>query len=106
VTYVTLILVAPAIASVLYLASRSGWGRVRAALRWDAVVTGIGTVTAYMLVLVALTMAPAASVAAVREVSVVFATALGAFVLRERVSASRWAGAIVVAAGVTLVVTG
>jgi drug/metabolite transporter (DMT)-like permease len=106
VTYVTLILIAPAAASVLFLASRSGWGRVRAALKWDAVATGIGTVTAYMLVLVALTMAPAASVAAVREVSVVFATALGAFVLREKVSTSRWAGAIVVAAGIALVVAG
>ncbi|MEO6350527.1 MAG: EamA family transporter [Candidatus Limnocylindrales bacterium] len=106
VTYITLILIAPAIVSVLFIAWRGGWGRVRAALKPDAVVTGIGTVTAYALVLVALTMAPAASVAAVREVSVVFATALGAFVLKERVSGSRWAGAIMVALGVALVVAG
>jgi drug/metabolite transporter (DMT)-like permease len=106
VTYVMLILVVPAIVSILWIAWRSGWGRVRAALRWDAVATGIGTTAAYALVLVALTMAPAASVAAVREVSVVFATALGAIVLKERVALSRWAGAIVVALGVALVVAG
>jgi drug/metabolite transporter (DMT)-like permease len=106
VTYVTLILLAPAAASVLFIYSRGGWERVRRAIRWDAAVTGVGTMTAYALVLVALTLAPAASVAAVREVSVVFATALGALVLKERVGPARWAGAVVVAAGVALVVAG
>ena len=106
ITYVTLILVAPAFASVAFIAARGGWTRVRAAVRWDAVVTGVGTMSAYSLVLVALTLAPAASVAAVREVSVVLATALGALVLKERVGPSRWLGALVVAAGVALVVAG
>jgi uncharacterized membrane protein len=106
VTYVTLILIAPAIASVLFIASRSGWGRIRQAVKWDAVVTGIGTVTAYMLVLVALTMAPAASVAAVREVSVVIAVVLGALFLKEKVVRTRVVGAVVVALGVALIVLG
>ena len=106
VTYVTLILVVPAIVSVLYVASRGGWTRVRAALKRDAVITGIGTVTAYALVLVALTLAPAASVAAVREVSVVIAVALGALLLHEKVGPSRVAGAIVVTLGVALIVLG
>jgi uncharacterized membrane protein len=41
-------------------------------------------------------------VAAVRETSVVIATAAAALVLRERVGASRLAGAALVAAGVGL----
>ena len=106
ITYVTLILVVPAIVSLLYVASRGGWGRVRAALKRDAVITGIGTVIAYALVLVALTLAPAASVAAVREVSVVIAVALGAILLHEKVGPSRVAGAIVVVLGVALIVLG
>lgn len=106
VAYVTLILIAPAIASIAFVASRGGWGRVRGALRPDAVVSGIATVLAYALVLVALTMAPAASVAAVREVSVVIAVALGALLLHERVGPARVAGAIVVVLGVALIVSG
>jgi drug/metabolite transporter (DMT)-like permease len=104
VTYVTLILIAPAIASVAFIASRGGRGRVHAALRPDAVVTGIGTVSAYALILVALTLAPAASVAAVREVSVVIAVGLGALFLKERVGLARAAGAVVVVLGVALIV--
>jgi uncharacterized membrane protein len=57
-------------------------------------------------VLAALTLTHAASVAAVREVSIVIATALAALVLHERVSRSRWLGAIVVVAGIALVVAG
>jgi uncharacterized membrane protein len=57
-------------------------------------------------VLIALTTAPAASVAAVREVSVVFAAIFGAVFLRERAGMSRLAGSVVVALGVALVVAG
>jgi len=39
----------------------------------------------------------------VRETSIVIATALGALVLKERVSPARWAGALLVAVGVALV---
>lgn len=106
VTYVTLILVVPAIVSVAYVAWRGGTKRVRNAVKGDAVITGVGTVTAYALVLVALTMAPAASVAAVREVSVVIAVALGAIFLHEKVSPARIAGAVVVTLGVALIVLG
>jgi len=99
-----LILVVPAIVACLYVAARGGVSRVRNALKLDAVITGIGTVIAYALVLVALTLAPAASVAAVREVSIVIAVALGAIFLHERVSRSRVAGALVVVLGVAFIV--
>jgi len=57
---------------------------------------------AYALVLAALQRASAASVAAVRETSVVIATALAAVVLKEKVRPPRLAGAILVVAGVAL----
>ena len=61
---------------------------------------------AYALALAALELAPAASVAAVRETSILFAVALGAYVLREPVTAMRVAGAVVTVTGVVLVALG
>jgi drug/metabolite transporter (DMT)-like permease len=58
---------------------------------------------AYALVLAALRLASATSVAAVRESSVVIAVALAALVLREPVGLMRVAGAVLVAAGVALI---
>jgi drug/metabolite transporter (DMT)-like permease len=67
--------------------------------RWSA-AAGLGMFGAYGLVLAALRLAPAASVAAVRETSVVMATALAAVILHERVSPARAAGAVLVCGGV------
>ena len=67
--------------------------------RWTA-GAGIGMFLAYALVLAALRLAPAASVAAVRETSVVMATVLAAVVLHEPVSRGRATGAVLVAVGV------
>jgi drug/metabolite transporter (DMT)-like permease len=106
VTYVTLILIVPAIVSVLFVASRGGVARVRDAVALSSIVGGVASISAYGLVLVALTMAAAASVAATREVSVVIAAILGAVVLHERVGPARLAGSVVVALGVALVVAG
>lgn len=57
---------------------------------------------AYALVLAALQLAPAAPVAALRETSVVFATAYAAVVLGEPAGRRRLAGAAVVVAGITV----
>jgi drug/metabolite transporter (DMT)-like permease len=67
-------------------------------------VAGVLGFVAYALVLAAIERASAASVAAVRETSVVIATALAAPVLRERVSRWRLTGAVLVAAGIALLV--
>lgn len=67
--------------------------------RWTA-GAGVAMFLAYALVLAALRLAPAASVAAVRETSVVMATVLAAVVLHEPVSRGRATGAVLVAAGV------
>jgi drug/metabolite transporter (DMT)-like permease len=67
-------------------------------------LAGILAFVAYVLVLAALERASAASVAAVRETSVVIATALAAPFLRERVGPTRLAGAVLVAVGIALLV--
>jgi drug/metabolite transporter (DMT)-like permease len=67
-----------------------------------AVGGGALTFCAYALVLWAMTRAPVAAVAAVRETSVVFGTLLGAWRLREPLGASRLGAAVAVAAGVAL----
>lgn len=51
----------------------------------------------------ALDLAPAAPVAAVRESSVLIATLLAVFVLGERVSPARAGGAALIVAGIVLV---
>jgi len=65
-------------------------------------VAGVLSFVAYALVLEALQRAPAAPVAAVRETSVVIATALAAPFLREKVGPWRLAGAVLVAGGIAL----
>jgi drug/metabolite transporter (DMT)-like permease len=75
---------------------------LRAELSWRSVVAGIGTFAAYAFVLAALQLASAASVAAVRESGVLVATALAAIVLRERVTAWRASGAVLVVVGIAL----
>jgi drug/metabolite transporter (DMT)-like permease len=81
---------------------RDGPARVRAAVRVAPATAGVFSFVAYALVLAALARAPAAPVAAVRETSVVIAAALAAAMLGEKVSKQRFAGAIVVVAGVAL----
>jgi drug/metabolite transporter (DMT)-like permease len=106
IAYLELVLLPVALAAI-------GWqllGQRRAALRAE---TGLATCataafsfSAYALVLAALSLAPAAAVAAVRETSILFAVALAAVVLRERVGPLRAAGAALMVVGVVLVATG
>jgi uncharacterized membrane protein len=79
---------------------------VRAAVNVRSVLAGIGYFGGYALTLAALTLAPAASVAAVRESSVVMATAFLALTGREHVGRLRLAGAVAVAVGIALVSLG
>jgi drug/metabolite transporter (DMT)-like permease len=97
-TYVWVITLVP---GLVYAATRKREA-LRRAFEPRAVIAGIASLTAYGLVLAALKLAPAASVAAVRESSVVIATALAAVVLKERVTAWRLSGAALVVTGVIL----
>ena len=99
ISYLELILLGPAVVYPLLV----GVGRARAALRTPTVIAGIAMVGAYGLTLAALRLASAASVAAVRESSVVIAVVLAAPVLKEPVGPRRLAGAALVVAGVALI---
>jgi drug/metabolite transporter (DMT)-like permease len=94
------------IASLAYLpavARARGGAALRGALRRDVLLAGVLMVGAYGLVLAALRLADPGPVAALRETSVVIATALGALALRERVTGARAAGAGLVVAGAALI---
>jgi uncharacterized membrane protein len=60
---------------------------------------GAGTVSAYALALSAMTVAPVALVAALRETSILFATLISALVLKERVTLLRMVCTGLIAAG-------
>jgi drug/metabolite transporter (DMT)-like permease len=83
-----------------------GASAVRAAVGWRTVLAGIGFFGAYALTLAALRLAPAASVAAVRESSVVMAAAALALSGRAEMSRERFAGAAAVVAGIALISLG
>jgi drug/metabolite transporter (DMT)-like permease len=90
---------------VLYagaITAMRGTSVLRAELNRRSVAAGAGTFAAYAFVLGALQLASAASVAAVRESGVLVATALAAIVLRERITAWRAGGAVLVVVGIVL----
>lgn len=60
---------------------------------------GSGTLIAYSLVLWAMTKAPVAVVAALRETSILFGTVISVLVLKERIVGSRLAAACIIALG-------
>jgi drug/metabolite transporter (DMT)-like permease len=61
---------------------------------------GFCSVAAYSIVLWAMTRAPVAAVAALRETSVLFAAIIGAVLLKEGIGFARMAGAVSVVVGV------
>jgi drug/metabolite transporter (DMT)-like permease len=67
------------------------------------VIGGVCSVSSYGLALWAMTRAPVAAVAAVRESSIVFGTALGVVVLKERLTVGRALAACAIAAGVWVI---
>jgi drug/metabolite transporter (DMT)-like permease len=79
---------------------------VREAVGFNAFFAGAGMVGAYALVLAALELAAAAPVAAVRETSVLIATALAGRLLAEDVGAKRLAGAALIVAGIAAIALG
>jgi drug/metabolite transporter (DMT)-like permease len=94
------------LASIVYLpaiAAARGRGALRRAIGWRTVVAAVLFFGAYLLVLAALRLAEPGPVAAVRETSVVIATALGALVLGEAVTRARWAGALAVVTGICVI---
>lgn len=102
IAYLELLMVLPALVYLAAVTAAKGAAAVRAELTLAAAVAGVASFGGYVLVLAALERASAASVAAVRETSIVIAAVLAAPLLGERVGAARIAGAGVVAVGVAL----
>jgi drug/metabolite transporter (DMT)-like permease len=74
--------------------------------RGSVVAVGLLMPLSYLLVLLALTLAPVSYVAAAREISVVLAAVLGAVVLHEGYGRQRLLGSTAIAAGLILLVLG
>jgi drug/metabolite transporter (DMT)-like permease len=103
VPYLVLVLVPVAIVALLWHGMTGRLAIVRAEVGAASVAAGASSFLAYALALGALSLAPAAAVAAVRETSILIAVALGLVVLREPVGWPRAVGAAVVVFGVALV---
>jgi hypothetical protein len=74
--------------------------KVQLRLRWKAgFLGGICTAGSYGLALWAMTVAPIALVAGLRETSVIFGTVFACLFLKERFGVARYAAAILVTAG-------
>lgn len=75
----------------------------QAAQGWrDGLIGGIGTMTSYGVALWAMTLAPVAIVAALRETSILFATGISALILGERVGVPRIVAVAIIASGVAV----
>jgi drug/metabolite transporter (DMT)-like permease len=106
-TYVAWILIGGLVTVAFQFAMQGGAAAGRLASRWQlALASGIMSYGAYGIALWAMTIAPIGAVAAIRESSVLFATALGSVMLHEKFGAVRWVAALLVVAGLTLVKVG
>jgi drug/metabolite transporter (DMT)-like permease len=103
VSYLFLINAGMAVLYVPLALRMRGGEAIRAEMGARSLLGGAAAMGAYLLVLTALTLAPAAPVAAVRESSVVMAAVLAWVVLEERVTPARFLGAIAVAGGVAAI---
>lgn len=106
IPYLWLVLVPVAAGFAAAQARTRGIPALRAQVGASTMAAAVAIFGAYALALAALRLAPAAAVAAVRESSVVIATALATVVLHERVTGRRLAGAALVAAGVAAIALG
>jgi len=101
--YVSWLLALEGIPYIAWLAWRRG---ARTLVRYVggsarlATVAGFGSLAAYAIVLWAMTLAPVAAVAALRETSVLFAALIGAVWLKEGFGMMRLVGAASVVAGI------
>jgi drug/metabolite transporter (DMT)-like permease len=102
VPYLECVLVLTVLVYLPVTARLKGTRPIAAAAQPRIAVAALCIFGAYGLVLAALQLAPAAPVAALRETSVVFATAYAALVLGEPAGPRRLAAAAVVVAGITV----
>ena len=66
-------------------------------------IGGLGTAGSYALALWAMTLAPVAAVAALRETSILFVLVISVVILKERLTAQRVLSAVVIAVGAVVI---
>ncbi len=66
---------------------------------WRGLIGGTGSIASYGLALWAMTKAPVATVAALRETAILFALVISVLVLKERASVWRYLAGIIIALG-------
>ena len=103
IAYLDVVMGMTSLAYLLGVWRTRGAAALRDAVGVKTLLAGVGFFGAYALVLLALRLAPAASVAAVRESSVVMATAVLALTGREKIGPARMVGAVAVVAGIALI---
>jgi drug/metabolite transporter (DMT)-like permease len=103
IPYIELVLIGPALVYGAFVLRTRGGAAIRGEATPRLVLVALLLFGTYILVLLALREAPAASVSAVRETSVVIATVLAALAAHQPLRPSRIAGASLVALGVALV---
>jgi drug/metabolite transporter (DMT)-like permease len=99
--YTIWIFVLSGVGALAWAAVRRGrdlWPFARANLPMVA-FGGVTTLGSYGIALWAMTLAPVAAIAALRETSILFATAIAALLLRERVGPARLSAVMLVACG-------
>jgi len=103
--YAVALFVGNAAAVVAYGLVRRGAGIVTAATHYWKTGLGAGVLTlvAYWIVIWAMTVAPIALVAALRETSVLFGAAIAVLVLKEPLRAARILAALMIVAGLVLI---
>ena len=102
-SYGPIITIGSAVAMAAYQTRRVDIARVLAQ-HWRIALFGpLLSTASYLLAIWSLTQAPVALVISLRETSMLFAVAIGALLLRERVGAWRWLAVAVVFAGVLLI---
>jgi len=106
ISYLEVVFGLTAVGYVLGVLRARGGAAVRGAVNGRTLLAGVGFFAAYALTLAALRLAPAASVAAVRESSVVMATAFLALSGREKIGPERLVGAVAVVVGIALISLG
>jgi drug/metabolite transporter (DMT)-like permease len=104
--YLLVVMAVPVVVYTAIIVRSRGWPVVRRSLDRGTLVAAPATFGAFVLTLFALQRASAASVAAVRETSIVIAVALAAPMLGEKVGLPRLAGAGLVVLGVAILALG
>ena len=91
---------------VIYMLVR---GRMRVPLNRETLLTAFGgliSALGYGAVILAMTLTPMGAVAALREVSILFAVAIGRIFLKERLSLARIVAGVLIAGGATCLAMG